>query len=263
MKTSTLLKAPLLLAFTCLSSPLQAAVVFSDDYSEPNGTAINFKMPDVGGAYSVTEGAANDVNNGGVAGAGLSVLNGQYISDGAKRVVFADFNNVIATLGSATPLLTAVIDGNFFRNLPPDTRLGGLSLFIGATEAFFIGDRSGAITDFGVEFSGGGTGATIAGRNGPLVSTFTYNYNTGDVFVYNGPTASGAPLLSLPGATSGPGGGSGAGLAINRIRFLNDGGGDISFNSLSFDISAIPEPTSHLLLGGTAALGLLKRRRRN
>ncbi|MDB6071677.1 MAG: hypothetical protein JWL81_2848, partial [Verrucomicrobiales bacterium] len=161
MKLSLPLTASLLVALQ-LPAAVQAAVVFSDDYSEANGTPINGKLPDVGGAYQVTEGAANDVNNGGVAGAGLSVLNGQYISDGAKRVVFGDFNNAIATLGAATPLLTAVIDGNFFRNAPPETRLGGLSLFIGATEAFFIGDRSGAITDFGVEVSGGGVGSTIA-----------------------------------------------------------------------------------------------------
>ncbi len=247
-------------AVLAVPSAAPAAVVFADDYSEANGTAINGKLPDVGAVYSVTEGAANDVNNGGVAGAGLSVLNGQYISDGAKRVVFADFNSGLAMLGVSTPLLTAVIDGNFFRNTPPETRLGGLSLFTGATERFFIGDRSGALTDYGVEFSGGGTGAIVAGRNGPQVTTFTYNFNTGDVNLYDGATATGTPLLTMPGATSGPGGGSGAGYAIDRIRFINDGGGDISFNSLSFDIGVVPEPSSALLVG-VGLVGLLGRRR--
>ncbi len=244
------------LALLAMPAASVGAVVFADDFSEVNGVAINGKLPDVGGAYTVTEGAANDVNNGGVAGAGLSVLNGQYISDGAKRVVFANFNTAVGMLGVSTPILTAVIDGNFFRNTPPDTRLGGVSLFTGDTERIFIGDRSGALTDYGVEYSGGGTGAIVAGRNGPQLTTFTYNFNTGDVNLYEGNLALGVPLLSLPGATSGPGGGSGAGYAIDRIRFINDGGGDISFNSLSFDIGVVPEPSSAILVG-LSLMGLL------
>lgn len=249
------------LALLAAPSLTSAAVVFSDDFSEANGTAIHLKSPDTGSMYNVTEGAGNDVANGGVVGAGLSVLNGAYVSDGAKRVVFADFNSAAGILGVSTPLLTAVIDGNFFRNNPPDSRLGGLSLFSGTTERFFIGDRSGAITNYGVEVSGGGSGSTVTGRTGPSVTTFTYNFITGDVNLYDGATASGAPLLTLSGANSGAGGTSTAGYAIDRIRFLNDNGGDISFNSLSFDVGVIPEPSSFLLAGAGLA-GLLVRRRK-
>lgn len=56
------------------------------------------------------------------------------------------------------------------------------------------------------------------------------------------------------------GGDSGAGYSIYRIRFINDGGGDISFNSLSSDIGVVPEPSSALRVGAGLA-GLLSRRR--
>lgn len=232
----TLQKPLYLLCSLLLATHSYGVTVFSDDFNEADGTLLNGKSPDIGTAYNVLEGAA-----------GLTVTGGQYNTTGAKRVVFANFS---AAPSALLPQFYATVDVTLISH---NGGVSGFSFYDGpgdGDERFFFGDRSGVTTTWGLERSGGGPSGDAAGYSGPHVVTFAYNFNTGVTELYDGPTATGTPLVGFTTTT---------GLALNRFRGLNDGGGDYAVSN--FVATAVPEAGASALLLTAAGTVLLRRRR--
>ncbi len=221
---STPLLSGVIVGLFATSLTSRATVVFSDDFSEAEGTPIQAKFPDIGTAYDVQ--AGNDPS--------LDVQNGQYISDGAKREVYAGFSGT--ALSAVNPILTVVISGNFQRNGGSTPTVGGLSLYQDGNEKVYIGDRYTDGANWGVEFSGQNQAAESLNFAGQQTATFVYNFNTGASALYSGPAASGTPLLNFPANAAV------AGYSPNRIRLLSDLGGDISIDSISVDVGNVALP---------------------
>lgn len=215
------------LAVLAFASGAHAAIVFSDDFNDPDGTAIDGKAADVGGPWEDTSGS-NPTVSGGI-----------YDTSGAGRGSFAFFTTALG----AGEIITVVYDaaesaGSFA------TGFAGVSLFIGGAEEVFLGNP-GAIEDWGID--GGTIGSTIGtGQSAEdVTATFTYAYDTGDW------------TFSLSTGENLAGTGV-AGQAFNRVRIANGEGGDLAVDSL--EISIVPEPAS-LALMGIGGLFMFRRRR--
>lgn len=209
------------------TSTAYAAIVFSDDFSEPSSTVIDGKAPDVGNAWNevtstnITVGVSNTLD-----------------TTGAARYLEAAFTD---TLGAGETLTISFDAGlkssNGFGVVTLRSAFGGAELFnLGTTWANGRG-------------VGGAGGASFVGNvdaTSTLIPiTFTYEYDTG-AWTYSGPNGSG----SGAGTT---------GLALATLDVRNGSGGDIIVDNLTVNI--VPEPAT-AFLGGVGMLALLRRRRR-
>lgn len=213
----------------------QQRTLFSDDFSEANGTLINNKPADIGGNITVTEG-----------GADLDIQAGSVETQGARRVINFPFTQPI----TANDILTVTVGylesgGTFFSG-----GFAGFRLMAGATtltEVGFFGDPSNSTAGYYVGASSAGTGgfqSTQATEPGNLV--FTYVYNTGAATLSFNGTQLGTTTLA-------------AAQPIRALQAENNGGGDQHFTSVV--ATAVPEPTT-ALMGVFAGTGLLALRRR-
>ncbi|WP_353565705.1 PEP-CTERM sorting domain-containing protein [Haloferula sargassicola] len=219
---------PAILAPLCFSTG-HAATVFADDFSEPDGTTIIGKAPDVGSAWT---------------GTAPTISAGTFDTTGAGRAAFANFS---VALG-AGQVLTLTYDtllpagGAFFTG-----GYAGVSLYAGGSEQVFTGDL-GIDTFWGVDQPAVGGAHASTDNTAATTATLTYFFDTG---AWSFTTLSGANL-------SGTGV---SGVAFDQLRIANGNGGDIRVDNLMVDISAVPEPSAALLLGLSAAgIGLRRRR---
>ena len=219
-----------------LSSVTQAAIVFQDDFSEADGTALNGKAPDIGSNWNVTVGSA-----------GLNVNGGSVDTQGAARAAFGGFTALGAGERLTLTYDTVATGGTFFT-----AGFAGVSLFVGGSggsEPFFTGDPgSGGAASWGVVGIGAGGDQITADTTVATSATFVYTYDTG---AWTFTTTSG---INLAGTGT-------ANLAIDTLRFANGGGGDIAVDNFAVDISAVPEPSSSALLG-LGGIALMLRRRK-
>lgn len=207
----------------------QGATVFLDDFSDPDGTPLDGRLPNIGSAWDLTEGA------------GLNVVGGRIDTTGAARQAFGGFT---AALGSGQSLTlsydtVAVAGNNSFNGYE------GISLFVGNNEEIFTGSPNAA-PFYGV--AGGGLGGDQIGTDATPATTvtFTYAFDTG---AWSFSTATGGELTGTGTAN----------LALDRLRIANGNGGDIAVDNIKVDV--VPEPGSFLLLG-IAGLAFISRRRK-
>lgn len=187
--------------------------LFSDDFSEPNGTYLPGKMPDVGIAWTQPTGGA------------LQVQDGSISTVGAGRVAWGGFEKAF---DGSTRVLKLTVD---FTLLNHNAGFGGVSLFDGATERIFFGDPSGTDPSMGVSSNG----LTVRARPDTpagLVSLI-YDFETGRIRVYAGATSDGQELASLAGA---------AGWNFDRIRIANGNGGDLAVGLITVEAQESAPP---------------------
>ena len=221
-----------ILASAILTIPAaQAAVVFSDDFSEADGTLIDGKAPDVGNAWSAPSST-------------LAISNSSLDTSGAGRTVFGGFASSLA----AGQILTLTYDtiavggGNFFSG-----GYAGVSLFVGGDERVFTGD-TGAGATWGVDSGAIGSAILSQDSTATTTATFSYAYDTGD---WSFTTTSGVDLSGV----------GQVGEAFSQLRIANGSGGDIRVDNVVVDISAVPEPSAYVLFGiAGLSLGFLRRR---
>ena len=206
-----------------------AAVVFSEDFSESDGTAIIGKNPDVGSPWT---------------GNAPLVSGSSFYIEGGSSDARADFT---AALGAGQVLTLT------YETLPMDEGIyfgsgsgfAGVSLYVGAGERVFIGDLIdntfwglGGISDSGI--SADATAVTTV--------SFSYAYDTG---AWAFTTGSG---INQSGITDSE-------ASLDRLRIANYGGSSIRVDNLTVDISAVPEPSVALLSGFLmVGLGVYRRR---
>ena len=227
------MRSPIVIACSFAVAGLsQAAVVFSDDFSEAPGTLIVGKSADIGSAWSGSAGSPP---------LAVSAANTADTS-GDARTIFGDFTGTLASGQAVTVSFDTLSLGNFFSG-----GYAGVSLYAGIDERIFIGDAGGTGSTFwavdgnavGLNLSSDATTATSA--------EFTYLFDTG---AWTLTTTSGVNLSGTGVAN----------IAFDRIRIANGAGGDIQVDNLVVDISAVPEPTT-LALVGLGSLCAFRRRR--
>lgn len=206
------------------------AIVFSEDFSEADGTAIIGKNPDVGQEWT---GGAPLIDGGSFHNPGGSAAAHAYFTSalGAGQVLTLTYETL------------PVSGGDFF-----GAGYAGVSLYLGGSERFFTGDLTGETT-WGVNGPVGGSGEMSSDSTVATTATFTYLYDTG---AWTFTTASG---VSLSGTTTSQ-------IALDRLRIANSAGSGIHIDNLSVDITAVPEPSSAVLAGlFFAGLGASRRRK--
>lgn len=185
-----------------------AAVVFEDDFSYDDGTALSGQTPDVGGAWS--GGGGWKANGGAVAlAAGSDAVFANFtsaLSEGQKLTVTFDTQEIAGFLGSSWAVV---------------------SLFSNNSELAYIGDPGGDTTYWSI---GGIANVTTADSNQANTATFTYEYNTG--------------AWTFSTNASGYSGNGTPGLAINRLRVASGGveenkTGNMKLDSITVSIEQI------------------------
>ena len=220
---------------TTFGEALGSNLVFAEDFDNPNGTVVKNTAPDVGNDWNQT------------VGGDLVMNNGVTSTSGGARELFGDFTRALGA-GEELVLDFETSDvGNFHSD-----GYAGISLFVGGSEAIFIGDLNGASSTWGLAHSG--TNGTSTAGGAAQDGLFTYDYNTG------------AYELSFSGITALSGTAT-TGLAIDRLRIANGNDGDIVVDSLEVGVigpeTVIPEPITILVVGlSIAGLGGYIRRRR-
>ena len=209
----------------------QAALVFQDDFSDPDSTLLHGKAADIGSAWNVTDGASD-----------FDIQAGSLDTLGAGRTAYASFTSILAA-GQTVTLTFDTLDqtngGNMFNGY------SGVSLYEGGNEQIFVGNPSAGF--WGVT-GGGISGANSSDSTVVATATFTYIFDSGD---WTFATTSG---VSLAGTGT-------AGLAFDELRIANGSGSDIHLDNISVDVSAVPEPSSSALIG-LGGLSLILRRRK-
>lgn len=196
------LSAVLILAMT--PGSLQAEVVFQDDFSEPDGTAINGKSSDIGGTWS-SGNAANQV----ISNAFIQVGSDTAVS--FTRALTAG-ETLTVTLETG-PLSQFTAPGWTGNTIKPAAGGGSLN----------IGDSGGANNEWAETGYGIGTSDPTA----PNTVTITYVYDTGEWTV---------DTTALPGMAAGTGT---VGMALSELNFWDDGAGgsELQYQSITAEIS--------------------------
>lgn len=219
-----------LLCASFLTLPASAAVVFSDDFSEANGTAIIGKAPDVGNAWT---------------GNAPGITAGSFNTTGAGREAYATFTGSLGADQVLTLSYETLSLPNFFSG-----GYAGVSLYTAGSERLFTGDAGGSGSNVFWAVDGNAFGLNLSNDNTAATSVvFTYIYNTG---AWTLTTNSG---VNLSGTAT-------ANLAFDQLRVANGSGGDINVDNLVVDISPVPEPAAPLLLG-LGVFGFALRRSRS
>lgn len=224
--------AALVLPF-CFQLNVVGQTIFSDDFSQPDGTQLNGTTPDIGGNWSVTSGSSSGI----VINSGIVTTTGSN-SPSSIDLMFANFTS---TLGS-NELLTMNFDVSGFTGSNVASGFAGISLFEGNNERFFIGSTSGS-GNWGI--AGLASTSVNVGANS---GSFTYEYNTG------------AWTLSITGDSIS--GTSTANYGLDRIRIASDRSNIADIAVSSVEVSVVPEPSAYALIGGLIALGLIPLRRK-
>ena len=207
------------------------ATVFADDFSEANGTVVNGKAPDVGGA-----------NWNQTVGANVTIQGGAIETQGGAREIIGTFTRAL----SAGDIMTMTIEslesgGNVF-----STGFAGISLYDGANELLFVGDVADSTAGWAAAALAAGPEVISSGKTSEVATVvFTYNFDTG------------AASLTIDGGTTFTGV-LPANAAVDSLKIWNQGGGDIKIDSINV---VIPEPATLSLLA-LGMLGLVARRRR-
>lgn len=218
-----------------------AATIFSDDFSEANGTVINGKAADVGGAW-----VENTTTN-------IAVQNSAVDTSGAARLLFAPFTRPLAA-GERLTLTFNSDTVNLFRG---GGAYAGLSLYTDyvnggntGNERIFVGDTSASSAGWGTEQAGGTPSIQSTDTSLPATVTFTYDYDTGAVALSVNGTLEGTATYN-------------SGLALNALRIANGNGGDIKVNDVTVSAAPVPEPATGSLIVLAGAAALTRRRRRH
>jgi hypothetical protein len=185
-------------------------VVFSDDFTAPDGTTLPGRVPPVGQAWTQPNGGA------------LTIQGGAISTVGAARTIFGQFTQ---TFDGTQRLLKLTVDINL---LSHNGGYAGISLFNGTSEQLFLGDLSGTNPSIGFQVAGG-TQVYAVPITPTGVVTLLYDWQTGKTTLYSGTTTTGTPLGSVLAVPN---------LNFDRLRIQNDGGGDIGFNSISAEMAA-------------------------
>jgi hypothetical protein len=222
-----ILSLSMALACIALCGQASAEVIGADDFSEADGTAVNGKSADVGGAWSAP---GSQTIAGGILDTDLV---------GQHQGSFLDFTRALGPGEILTLTFTAAESTGTTFDI---NGYAGMSFYIGGDEKLFIGDPGGgqAVNGWALDGFAGGSGISYSGLGSEAVTgTFTYNYSTGaaTLQVSDGATSASTSRIYDPG------------LAINRFR-IQSGSSDAAALAInSFSVSAaVPEP---------AALGLL------
>ncbi len=177
------------------SSFPEPIVVFADDFSDPNGTLLDGKEPDIGGsAWKVQLGQ-------------LQVRDGKLDTRGELRSkAFVDLGYPHLDDHSHILLMTIEAEG------PGDEGWAGVSLYTGDQERIFVGDPNGPDGDWALHPAG-----EVAHNACPLLAgkslvTLRYNYRTGLAELFEGRTTTGKPLASQWIAPH---------LSFDRLRIAN------------------------------------------
>lgn len=197
------------LAFVLLLTSAHSDIIFQDDFSEANGTAMHGKPADVGGAWSSSS-WANQVQDNSFVQIGSGSI--------ASRAIFS------RALG-AGQTLTVTIEagpGSVFST----GGWSGLTLTpLGGGGSISFGD--GGSNDKWEETN---TGPSTADGSAPNTVIITYAYDTG-VWTLN--------TSALPGLATGT---ATAGLSLQELHVWDDGAGGsaIQYNSITVESTALP-----------------------
>lgn len=233
MKTlSGILSFSIALACIALCGQASAEIIGADDFSEADGSAVNGKPADVGGAWS--------------APGAQTVVGGVLDTDlvGQHQGSFLDFTRALGPGEVLTLAFTSVESTGTTFDIDS---YAGMSFYIGGDEKLFIGDPGGgqAVNGWALDGFAGGSGIAYTGLGSETVSgTFTYNFTTGaaTLQVSDGTTSASTSRTYDPG------------LAINRFRIQSGSSDAAALAISSFSVSAaVPEPaTLGLLAMGVA-----------
>ena len=219
----------------------QGELIFSDDFSAPNGTLLDGSTPDVGSNWDVTGGAAQlTISN--------SAVDTSFVS-GSMTFAFGDFTRALTNGETLNFSFNTGVSAsnNFFT-----TGWAGLSLYTGGsggTEQFFLGSV-GLEPYWGIDGAAAGGKQVFSNITSATQSVnFTYAYDTGAWFYSIGTN-------SMSGVTS-------SNLAFDTLRIGADFNNLASIKVEDVQVSvtsgaAVPEPSTYLAGGLLAAIGVLQ-----
>jgi hypothetical protein len=221
----------------------RAELIFSDDFSAPNGTLLNGSTPDVGSNWDVTSGASQlIISNSAVDTSFVTAPSTLTLAFGAFTRALTSGETLTFTFNTANPA-----NNTFFT-----TGWAGLSLYTGGangTEQFFLGSI-GDEPYWGIDAAASGgkqwfTNITSAAQ----AVSFTYAYDTGAWFYSVGTN-------SMSGVTT-------TQLAFDTVRIGADYSdlASIKVENVQVSVSggaAVPEPSTYLAGGLLAAIGVLQ-----
>lgn len=207
-----------------------AAVVFSDDFSNADGTAIAGQTPDVGsGTWA--------------GGGGWQVNGGALALVGGSDSVYGAFTDSLSAGETLTITFTTGSIAGFI-----GSSWAVVSLFdSGNSELAYIGDPGGPTTYWSM--GGSIANVTTADSSQANTATFSYAFDTG---AWNFSTAGGSYNGTGP-----------TGCAIDHIRIASAGTSDSPAGNMKLEsiaVTIVPEPGS-AVLALVGALTLCRRRR--
>jgi hypothetical protein len=229
------------LALACLGlgCPASAEIIGADDFSEADGTPVNGKPADVGGATWQS---------------GSQTIVGGALDTDSVGQHSGSFLNLTRALGPGE-ILTMNFTSKESAGLMFDINgYAGMSFYIDGSEKLFIGDPGGgqAVNGWSLDGFAGGVIDYSGLQNEAVTGVFTYAYDTG---------------VGTLNVTDGVNVGTAvhfydAGLALNRFR-IQSGSSDAAAIAIdSFSIFAgVPEPTSAGIVAVGALVSLMRRRK--
>ncbi|MDB6076535.1 MAG: symbB [Akkermansiaceae bacterium] len=197
-------------ALACTVASSSGQVIFSDDFTAADGTALPGRIPITGQAWTQPAGGAMTIQNGGINTAG-----------GARTA----FGNFAQTFDGTQRLLKLTID---FTALSHNDGYAGVSLYDGDNEHIFVGDLSGTNPSIGFQVNFG-TAVYAVPTTATGVVTLLYDWQTGRTSLYPGTATTGTPLGVLLAAPN---------INFTRLRIQNGNGGDIAISSVSAEMQA-------------------------